>query len=206
MTKVAKDDKSRSPTERAMYSGLISLQNRNMTVAYADKLIRRCIIFIDNLKEKPGTKCLEARVAIKEDINPQQLLTSATNNLKWRLFTTISSNKTKSTSGSVHTNSKQEECETPLKELKVLECDHYGEIEIERLCQRFKLTPSKIKNRYHNYLKDSSRVSKELNLLLNHIKLIPCSSVEYERGFRQMDLIISPTRNRITTPHVSSLM
>ncbi|KAJ8872681.1 hypothetical protein PR048_026294 [Dryococelus australis] len=110
------------------------LQNRNMTVAYADKLIRKRILFIDNLKEKPGTKRLEARVAVKEGnfcgftlienikisaINPQLLLTSVTNNFKRRLFTTISSNEPKSTFGPVQTNSKREEYDTLLKELKV---------------------------------------------------------------------------------------
>ncbi|KAJ8880809.1 hypothetical protein PR048_017280 [Dryococelus australis] len=167
-----------------------SLQNRNMTVAYADKLIRRCIIFIDNLKKKSGTKCLEARVAIKEgnfcgvtlienikisSINPRQLLTSVTNNLKRRLFTTIPSNEPKSTSGSVRTNSKQEEYDTLLKELNVLERDQwpsekppgFGETGIERVCRVFKLTGSEIKNGYRDYLEDSSRVSKELNLLFN---------------------------------------
>ncbi|KAJ8882970.1 hypothetical protein PR048_014809 [Dryococelus australis] len=83
-----------------------SLQNRNMTVAYADKLIRRCIIFVLDWKKH-------------QDINPQQLLTSVTNNLKRQLFTTISSNEPKSTSGSVHTISKQEEYDTLLTELKV---------------------------------------------------------------------------------------
>ncbi|KAJ8897989.1 hypothetical protein PR048_003349 [Dryococelus australis] len=91
-----------------------------------------------------------------------------------------------STSGSVHTNSKQEEYDTLLKELEVLERDQwpsekppgFGEIEIEHLCRRFKLTASKIKNGYHDYPEDSSRVSKELNLSFNCIKLIPCSSAE----------------------------
>ncbi|KAJ8893753.1 hypothetical protein PR048_006353 [Dryococelus australis] len=175
-----------------------SLQNRNMTVAYADKLIRRCIIFIDNIKEKPWTKCIETRVAIKEGkfcgvplienikisaINPQQLLTSVPNNLKRQLFTTISSNEAKSTSGTVRTISKQEEYDTLLKELIVFERGHwpsekppgFGEMEIERLCLRFKLTASKIKHGYRDYLDGSSRVSKQLNILFNCIKLIPCS-------------------------------
>ncbi|KAJ8872859.1 hypothetical protein PR048_026475 [Dryococelus australis] len=153
-----------------------SLQNRNMTVAYDDKLIRRCIIFIDNIKEKPGTKCLYARVAIKEGnfcgvtlienikisaINPQQLLTIMCQSLRLGLY---------------KQNSKQEEYETLLKQLKVL--------------GTFKLTASKIKNVYRDYLEDSSRVSKELNLLFNRIKLIPCCSAKCERGFSQMNLII----------------
>ncbi|KAJ8879478.1 hypothetical protein PR048_020086 [Dryococelus australis] len=205
-----------------------SLQSRRMTIAYTDKLIRRCIIFILNLKEKPGTECLEAGVASKEvkfygatliknikisAINPQQLLTSVTNNLKRRLFTTMSSNEAKSMSGSVYTNSKQEEYDTLLKELKVLERDQwpsekpprFGEIELERLCYTFKLTASKIKNGYHDYLEDNSRVSKQFNILFNCIKLIPCSSAECERGLSQMNLIIFPTRNRIAILHSGML-
>ncbi|KAJ8869373.1 hypothetical protein PR048_030949 [Dryococelus australis] len=139
-----------------------------------------CIIIFPHqkmTKVEPGNKCLEARVTIK--------------------------------SGSVHTNSKQEEYDT----LRMLEGNQwssekppgFGDIEIERLCWRFKLTASKIRNGYHDYLEDSSLVSKELNLSFNCIKLIPCSSAECERGFSQMSLTISHTRNRITIPHVSSL-
>lgn len=204
-----------------------SLQSRNMTVFYADKLIRRSIRFIENLKEKPGTKCLEAEIAIKEGnfcraaliensktsvINQQQLLTSVINNLKRRLLTTISSNEKKYTAA--ETNEKQEEYNSLMNELKVLESDQwpsekppgFGECEIESLCRRFKLNVFKTKNAYRDYLEDSSRVPKDLNNLLNCTKLIPCSSSECERGFSQMNLIISPTRTRLTTAHVSSLM
>ncbi|KAJ8885301.1 hypothetical protein PR048_011498 [Dryococelus australis] len=95
---------------------------------------------------------------------------------------------------------------TLLKELKVIERDQwpsekppgFGEIEIERLFRRFKLTASNIKN--------GSRVSKELNLLFNCIKLIICCSTKCERGFSQINFIILPTLYRITIPHVSILM
>lgn len=39
------------------------LQNREATVVYADKLIRRSIAIFECLKEKPGTKTLEAKRA-----------------------------------------------------------------------------------------------------------------------------------------------
>lgn len=247
-------DSSKNSTNRAMYTGLItrfaspqflkdlaimydilaelsmlseSLQNRNITVFYADKLIRRSIRFIELLKEKPGTKCLEAEIAIKEGIfcgielienrkisaiNQQQLLTSVVNNLKRRLLTTISSNENKSTA--VETKEKQEDYNSLINELKVLESDQwpseklpgFGECEIESLCRRFKLNVTKTKNAYRDYLEDSSRVPKYLNNLMNCTKLIPCSSSECERGFSQMNLIVSPTRTRLTTAHVSSLM
>lgn len=89
----AKVDKTRTSTERAMYNGLSSklsshefllnlaimydilaelsmlseaLQNQETTVFYADKLIRRSIWFFEGMKEKPGTKTLEAKLAINE--------------------------------------------------------------------------------------------------------------------------------------------
>lgn len=91
--KSAKVDKTRTSTDRAMYNGLSSklsshefllnlaimydilaelsmlseaLQNQETTVFYADKLIRRSIWFFEGRKEKPGTKTLEAKIAINE--------------------------------------------------------------------------------------------------------------------------------------------
>ncbi|KAK9889134.1 hypothetical protein WA026_004403 [Henosepilachna vigintioctopunctata] len=62
--KKAQKDKNRTTTKRAMYE---CLQNREATVVYADKLIRRSIAFFECLKEQPGTKTLEAkRAAITE--------------------------------------------------------------------------------------------------------------------------------------------
>ncbi|KAG8296076.1 hypothetical protein J6590_065060 [Homalodisca vitripennis] len=48
--------------------------------------------------------------------------------------------------------------------------------------------------------------SKDLNPLINRCKLIPCSSSEYERSFSHMNVIISPSRSRLTIRHVSALM
>lgn len=248
----AKEDMSRTSTDRNMYNGLLkrlssrqflldlaimydilaeismlseALQHKNTTVFYADKLIRRCIRFIESLKEKPGTRVLEAKIAIKEgtfcsislidnpkmsSINQQQLLSSVANNLKCRLFTTISSHESRSASS----DDKRNGYETLLDELKVLESDQwpsdipigYGEREVERLCKRFKLNASKVKNDYRDYLDNSMRVPKELNRLINCSKLIPCSSAECERGFSMMNNIISATRTRLLIPHVASLL
>lgn len=250
----AKDDKSRTPTERAMYNGLIkrltsiqflfdlaimydilaelsllseSLQSRKMTVVYADKIIRRSIQFFEALKDKPGAKCLEVKRAAIEGsfcgvpvienskmsaINNQQLLSSIINNLKRRLLTTRSSKeKEPSTAGP---NPHQEDYKSLLSELKVLESNSwpsnkplgYGEPEIEKLCARFRLNANKIKNSYRDYLENSSVVPKDLNQLMNCSMLIPCSSSECERGFSHMNIIITPTRTRLSIPHVSALM
>ncbi|KAJ8871203.1 hypothetical protein PR048_027509 [Dryococelus australis] len=162
-----KNDKSRSPTEQAMYSGLIrrlssseflmnlaimydilaeiaflserSTEQKHDLIAYTDKLIRKCITFIGNLKEKSSTKCRDARLLRKVIFVTLPLLKT----LRYQPSTHNNFgpvNELKFMSVSVHTNSKQEQYDTLLKELKVLEGDKwpsekppgFGEIEIER--------------------------------------------------------------------------
>ncbi|KAK9874146.1 hypothetical protein WA026_002501 [Henosepilachna vigintioctopunctata] len=89
-------------------------KNREATVIYAAKLIRRSIAFFEGLKEKPGTKTLDAKIAAITgnfcDIpltsrnkitafNDQQLLSSVNNNHKRRLSTTRSRNEPSTATG-----------------------------------------------------------------------------------------------------------
>ena len=118
----AMKDKTKSGSDRKIYEGLLKklsseqflldsalmydtlfelgllsecLQKRATLIVYADKLIQRSIRSLQGLKEKPGTKTLEAQKAIKKgkfggititgnkknvSINCQQFLTSVVNN------------------------------------------------------------------------------------------------------------------------------
>ncbi|KAK9693495.1 hypothetical protein QE152_g34182 [Popillia japonica] len=157
------------------------LQNRQTTVVYADKLLRRSIAFFECLIEKPGTKSLEAKRAAIEGnfcgipltssskitaINHQQLLSSVVNNLNRRLFTTRSSNEP-STGISNH----EKEYISLLSELQVLESKSwppeksvgYGEKEVEKLCARFRLNLNKTKNSFRDYLENSMVIPKDLH-------------------------------------------
>ncbi|KAJ8888924.1 hypothetical protein PR048_008418 [Dryococelus australis] len=89
-----------------------------------------------------------------------------------------------------------------LNQIKVLDCDQYP----ADLPVGFQLNAAKIKNAYWDYLDNSHCIPKELNELMNCTKLIACSSAECERGFSLMNIIVSPTRNRLLIPRVSSLM
>lgn len=236
------NDTTRSSTERSTFKGLLnrftsnqflldlavmydvlcelsmlseSLQNRNMTIVKADKLIRRSIRYITSLKEKPGTKTLEAKIAIREGvfdsvslkqnpkfvtINAQQLLSSVVNNLNSRLFTTYGQN--------------EEAYKKLLLEFHILDTDHwptdiperFGEEEILSLCKRFKLDDRKVNYSFREYLDCSRRVPDGLKELINCTKLVNCSSAECERGFSLMNIILTPTRNLLTVSHVSSLL
>ncbi|KAK9883895.1 hypothetical protein WA026_004836 [Henosepilachna vigintioctopunctata] len=142
------------------------LQNREATVVDADKLIKRSIAFFERLKEKPGTKTLEAkRAAITSNfcdlpitsrnkitaIYDQQLLSSVENNLNGD----FSQQEAVIATG---TNNYEKEYESLFSELKVLEINNwapekfvgYGEQEIEHLCARFRLNANKIKNNFRD--------------------------------------------------------
>ncbi|KAJ8871955.1 hypothetical protein PR048_028295 [Dryococelus australis] len=129
-------------------------------------------------------------------INQQQLLSSVENNLKKKLFTTISIHET---------DKKNVQYEILLNQIKVLDCDQwpadlpvgYGEEEIQNICTGFQLNAAKIKkNAYWEYLDNSHCNHKELNELMRCTKLIACSSAECERGVKSQ-CSADDTRTRI---------
>ncbi|GBM05313.1 hypothetical protein AVEN_46857-1 [Araneus ventricosus] len=146
-------------------------------------------------------------------INNQQLLSSIINNLERRLLTTRSSNENARTTPGPDRYSHQDDYKTLLSKLKVLDSKSwpsnksigYGEPEFEKLCARFRLNVTKTKNSYWDYLENSFVVPKELIPLMNYSSLIPCSSSECECGFSHMNIIVTPTRTRLSTSNVSSL-
>ncbi|GBN73830.1 E3 SUMO-protein ligase KIAA1586 [Araneus ventricosus] len=87
---------------------------------------------------------------------------------------------------------------------KVKQIGRIGETEIEKPCALFRLNVNETKNSYRDYLENSSVVPKELIPLMNCSSLIPCSSSECERGFSQMNIMVTPTR--LWTSNISSLM
>ena len=246
----AMKDKTRSGSDRKTYEGLLKklsseqflldlalmydtlfelgllsecLQKRTTSIVYADKLIRRSIRSLQGLKEKPGTKTLEAQNAIKKgkfggvtitsnkkivSINYQQFLTSVVNNMQHRMFTTTSMKGSKA-------SEPQSMYKSLLDEISVLEKDYwpdeippnYGEAEIASLCKRFRLSSHSTINAFRDYVEDHGRhIPQDLHPLLSCSQVIPVSTAECERGFSHMNLIITTTRSRILINHVSALM
>jgi hypothetical protein len=80
-----------------------------------------------------------------------------------------------------------------------------GEILITELCKRFNLNISDVISQFREYMK-SSKVQGGIELLLQIELIIPISSAEAERGFSQMNLIVTDTRSRLLVSNVSDLM
>lgn len=81
----------------------------------------------------------------------------------------------------------------------------YGETEIRNLCRRFKLSERQIMRGFREYLIEKKYPSCLLPLI-NTISNIPISTSECERGFSQMNLIITPTRASLHLKTVRNLM
>ena len=77
-----------------------ALQKRDITLAHGDKLIRRCIRYLQSMKEHEGENVVKAKKAIEQmkfksvtlsnikkvSINHKQFLTSMVNTMKRRLL------------------------------------------------------------------------------------------------------------------------
>ena len=202
------------------------LQKRATSIVYADKLIKRSISFIRALKEKPGTKTLEAEIAAREGklgsvslldsrkiigINRQKFLTSLVDSMSNRMFATVSNRG----ANSVQNTQCQSDYNELLQHLSVMDSDNwpkslplgYGERSVRFLCDKFSLECTATVNAFRDYIENGGKsVPLALVPLVNCNKLIPCSSAECERGFSLMNLIITSLRSRLLTERVSALM
>lgn len=78
----------------------------------------------------------------------------------------------------------------------------FGEKEIKKLSHRLQLNERDMIHAYREYIQEK-RCSHKLLLLLH---TLPISSRESERGFSQMNLIITPIRASLLTITVSKLL
>lgn len=198
----------------------LALQNRDVTLPQADRLIRRSIRRIEQIKEHPGPMMSIAKSAADElkfkstqlqrnvkhvAINQRQFITSLCNNLQQRLFTTTAADAGDGISKYANL----------VSELAVLDSTYwpnelnltYGDKELEKLCHRFRLPYAQVRDAFCDF-KDNGGTKVPMNLqpLINCANVIPCSTAECERGFSLMNIIISPERSTLLIPHVSALM
>ena len=127
---------------------------------------------------------------------------------------------------SSHTSSNNSDGDTTtyrtlINELKVLNADNwpdqpvnsdtldrlYGEEEVSSLAQRFRVDERSSLRAFREY-KDAGgkRVPDELKHLLTAVDTTPLCTAECERGYSQMNLIITPARNSLAVSTVSELL
>lgn len=187
----------------------LALQERDMTIPQAHKLLQRTIRVIASFNDSPGEKVLEAEKSVSGgvhqhvdlstnkkivSIKPKQFLQSLVDNMKARLVPT--------------------ESDTFLKDLEVFDNKHlntvnndirFGEAEVRRLAGRFQLDSKMCLRGMRAYV-EGDKDDKEIRPLLKAIDTIPCSSAECERGFSQMNNIVTDHRSRLSLKNVHNLM
>ena len=199
------------------------LQKRNVTILYADSLIRRCIKHLEDMKQHKGEKVIEAEEAIEKmvfnsvkltdgkkfkSINHGQFLTSIINRMKTRLIPEAAEEGGRNAAA----------IQTIMSEICVLDASkwpeeippNFGRSQIKSLCHRFHMTQALNATviAFEDFLDNGGKksVPADLEPLLNCIKVIPCSSAECERGFSVMNCILTDSRSRLIVPRVSNLM
>lgn len=81
----------------------------------------------------------------------------------------------------------------------------FGEDEIRNMSIRFQLNERKMIHAFREYLIEKT-LPDDLRPLINAIESIPISSSECERGFSQMNLIVTPNRASLLTTTISGLL
>ncbi|XP_030046369.1 E3 SUMO-protein ligase KIAA1586-like [Microcaecilia unicolor] len=81
----------------------------------------------------------------------------------------------------------------------------FGETEIRNLSKRFHLNERAMIHGFREYLSEKTIPDKLLPLKLT-LDTIPISSSECERGFSQMNLIVTPSRSSLLVTTISALM
>ena len=82
----------------------------------------------------------------------------------------------------------------------------YIDIEVSALCSRFNLNVRSSINGFRDYLEDHQKRPNDLLPLLRACDTLAYSSVECERGFSLLNLIMTPLRNQLLVENVANLM
>jgi len=207
----------------------LEVQKRSITLPVAHRAIGRQVAVFEAMCCNSGPRLQEADNALtlslfkgvplhngsKCDvlIKREQFFRSLANNMKNRLLTVQSSHV------SVSDNADAIRYETLINQLKVLcpdnwpdelassSCTLYGEDDVMSLAQRFKVDVRRSVRAFRDYRdKGGKRIPDELKPLMTAIDTVPVCTAECERGFSQMNLIMSPTRNSLKVDTVAHLL
>jgi len=207
----------------------LMLQKKDIGFVKAHSAISREVRVLLAMVDKPGDFARETLDAIKAmkfqnvpltvgskqqiEIRHGQFFTSLSANLEKRMMTTRSSGKT----GHADEDKYAQDYKNLLRSPSTLDPDTwpddiaenvlYGEVEISLLCRRFCL-PERLSIQGFREYKDNGgkRCPNDLVPLKRAIGTLVVSTADCERGFSQMNVIMTPTRNSLTINRLSNLM
>lgn len=207
----------------------LEVQRRSITIPVAHRAICRQVAVFEAMCGKPGLRLQEADDAVKVSlfkgvilhagskcdvlINRGQFYRSLSENMKNRLLTI------QSTHVSATGNNDAVHYQTLIDQVKVLYAENwpdelsisssplYGEEQITALAERFGVDVRQSVRAFREYRDNGGkRTPVDLKPLVLAVDTIPVCTAECERGFSQMNLIISPSRNSLSVSTVSQLL
>jgi len=208
----------------------LEVQRRSITIPIAHRAIGRQVIVFEAMCERSGPHLKIVDDVLLQDessfkgvplhngskcdvlIKKEQFFRSLANNLKARLLTLQSSHV------SVRDTQHAESYNDLIGKLKVLypenwpelpgDCNLlYGTDEVACLAEQFRIEVRPVVRAFREYRDNGGKqVPAGLQLLLTAVHTVPVCTAECERGFSQMNLIVSPTRNQLAVATVSSLL
>lgn len=214
----------------------LELQKRDVTLPAAHRAVSRQMLVFEAMCNEPGPHLklvnasivqnnnfagVELHAGQKSDvpIRPAQFFRSLVNSLKNRMLTVQSSHV--STVGKTNTSpaeydeivtwSKMLDPETwpefPALSGESAASSLFGESEVQSMSERLNVDGRQSIRGFRLFKENGGkRVPPELRPLLLALSTIPVCTAECERGFSQMNLIISPTRNSLLVKTTSCLL
>lgn len=206
----------------------LSLQNRNVSMVVAHRLIDQTVKTFESLASNPGQKQLEAEAAVEigvfkgQDIshknipaiNSRQFYRSLANSIKGRMMTVTSRRGETTAQAEVNANHYQ----TLMDEVSILDPStwplHYSTIpqfglnHITSLCGRFRvLELEQVCADFNLFLAKGGRnLEGTLVKLQDFVNCMPVSTADCERAFSVMNTVATKKRNRLEMSNLSSLM
>ncbi|CAH2276051.1 Hypothetical predicted protein [Pelobates cultripes] len=194
--------------------GLLSeaLQRDDITLSRAYQLINRSVRAIEKMKDMPGKHLKEVMESLEKGnfkdvtINPESTRgqvrinlpkfdQSLVDNLCSRLF-----NCEQQTYSFITVSSQRWtiNVDSPWFE---------GEVKLEQLCKRFRLSYASICEGFRDYIDNGgAEIPENLKPVVTAVNSLPVTYGDCERGFSTMNLVMSPIRSGLGIERLSSLL
>ncbi|CAH2312662.1 E3 SUMO- ligase KIAA1586-like [Pelobates cultripes] len=207
--------------------GLLSEALQRDDIAQAYQLINCSVRAVEKIKDMPGKHLKEVMESLEKGnfkgvtINPEstngqvrinlpQFYQSLVDNLRSRLFALTASNRSAASSESG-------EFETLVSDIDILNSQRWpisvdspwfeGEVKLEQLCKRFRLSYASICEGFRDYIDNGgAEIPENLKPVVTAVNSLSVTSGDCERGFSTMNLVMSPIRSGLGIERLSSLL
>jgi hypothetical protein len=207
----------------------LNLQKQDITLPSAHNLLSRQVRVFSSMVDSPGPHSCEANLAVSDlsfqdvvikpgskadvAIHHGQFFRSLVNNIKKRMMTTRASGR----SNAIDTLSYETEYEDLLRCINLLSPETwpdniqeditYGNADITILAKKLRLPIRQCIQGFRQFIDDGGKhYSDDILPLRKAIRSLVVSTADCERGFSQMNIVMTSSRTSLSIPRLSALM